>query len=64
MSKLDKYDVNNLCKCECHVKGMNVMHCFPCCERCYMEYLIIDENGQKQFDPETTITIPDNTTES
>ena len=30
------------CSCECHLPGVNVMHCSPCCS--YDENLIIKEN--------------------
>jgi hypothetical protein len=24
----------DFCKCECHNKGVMMMHCFPCCHHC------------------------------
>lgn len=32
-----------VCTCECHVEGMMVMHCMPCCNYTYEKYL--NEDG-------------------
>ena len=31
-----------ICTCECHVRGMAVMHCVPCCEHCYEKFASVD----------------------
>lgn len=33
-----------ICNCECHVANpsVSIMHCFPCCEHCGVEYLNVD----------------------
>lgn len=31
-----------ICLCECHREGTNIMHAFPCCNLCYDKYLTED----------------------
>lgn len=31
--------MREICKCFCHVKGMSVMHCMPCCNLTYKKYI-------------------------
>lgn len=28
-----------ICTCECHIEGRNIMHAFPCCDLCERKYL-------------------------
>lgn len=37
-----------ICSCECHIKGNNTMHCFPCCDLTYFKY--INEDGTIDYD--------------
>ncbi len=34
----------NICMCECHRKGMNIMHFMACCQYTYKKYLT--ESGE------------------
>lgn len=34
---------DHICRCECHQKGMRVMHCVPCCGLTYEKYLEDDK---------------------
>jgi hypothetical protein len=33
---------NELCKCGCHIKGVVMMHCMPCCDLTYEKYINTD----------------------
>lgn len=33
----------DICECECHVKGRNIMHAAPCCELCMDDYIVDGE---------------------
>ena len=37
----------DICECECHTKGLSVMHCVPCCEFTYGKY--IDNEGEIDY---------------
>ena len=28
-----------ICTCECHIKGVTMMHIQPCCEHTYKQYI-------------------------
>lgn len=29
--RLLSFNDEEICSCECHIKGTMIMHCFPCC---------------------------------
>ena len=31
--------INDICKCNCHVKGDDVLHMMPCCDYTYEKYI-------------------------
>jgi hypothetical protein len=35
-------DVEEVCTCDCHIEGHNVMHCMPCCDFTYEKYITED----------------------
>lgn len=45
--------LQNLCDCECHIKGKTIMHIMACCENCMLKYLKYDENGHVVIDYES-----------
>lgn len=57
MHFLEKYCKENICMCNCHVKGYYVRHIAPCCKNTYSKYLELDENGNKVFNKHTSIEI-------
>ena len=34
--------LENICRCECHNEGIQVMHCIPCCDFTYQKYQTSD----------------------
>ena len=36
-------EVHEICTCDCHIKGRNIMHFAPCCDHTYEPYL--NEDG-------------------
>lgn len=36
------------CGCPCH-KQMGVMHCFPCCDACYLSESDVDKHVEKFY---------------
>lgn len=33
------------CNCTCHIEGTQELHCFPCCDKCYVKFL--DKDGKR-----------------
>ena len=52
----------SLCNCECHKKGMMIMHCFPCCNLTGVGYINTDESIDydviKSYEMEFTVVPP------
>lgn len=36
---IDQFEKGNICNCTCHVEGIELMHCMPCCQLTYHNYL-------------------------
>ena len=48
--KFNKYDfkISEVCNCPCHTEGINIMHCFPCCDLTSIKYF--NEEDKLQVD--------------
>lgn len=40
----EEAEKRGICTCECHIKGLGVLHFMPCCENTYEVYINKDDN--------------------
>ena len=38
-----------ICICECHHEGRNILHCAPCCDLTYEDYIVDGKFDKEMF---------------